>query len=210
MAFDMSNLAVSQGMRLQDFPDTNIRPAIDANEILRDVGITTGELSRAGVIAAPLPTEPLAESQTNQPVAKAAVAAQNAPLKHAPAAPHQPPIQTNRQQTTGASTTQMNEYLRTLQDDPENAPLRLAVARAATPSGMFETAMVQYRYLIRTTMLLDEVVVDLRDILAMESDSQKRRECSRLLGNAYARQGRVQEAVEAYRMTNLSGPPPAL
>jgi tetratricopeptide (TPR) repeat protein len=210
MAFDMSNLAVSQGMRLQDFPDTNSRPAIDANEILRDVGITTGELSRAGVIAAPLSTEPLAESQTNQPVAKAAVAAQNAPLNHIPAAPHQPPIQTNRQQTTGASTAQMNEYLRTLQDDPENAPLRLAVARAATPSGMFETAMVQYRHLIRTTMLLDEVVVDLRDILAMESDSQKRRECSRLLGNAYARQGRVQEAVEAYRMTNLSGPPPAL
>ena len=210
VAFDMSNLAVSQGMRLQDFPDTNSRPAFDANDILRDVGITTGELSRAGLIAAPLSTEPVAESMMNQPVAKTAGAAPNAPTNHASAASHLPPIQTNKQQTTGASTAQMNEYLRTLQDDPENAPLRLAVARAATPSGMFETAMVQYRHLIRTTMLLDEVVTDLRDILGMESDSQKRRECSRLLGNAYARQGRVQEAVQAYRMTNLSGPPPAL
>jgi cytochrome c-type biogenesis protein CcmH/NrfG len=73
---------------------------------------------------------------------------------------------------------------------------------------MFETAMVQYRHLIRTTMLLDDVIADLRDILAEEADGQKRRECSRLLGNAYARLGRVQEAVEAYRMTNLSGPPP--
>jgi cytochrome c-type biogenesis protein CcmH/NrfG len=146
----------------------------------------------------------------NQATAKAVVPVPSNGTKTAPTGTHQPPIQTNRPQKPGASTAQMNEYLRTLQDDPENAPLRLAVARAATPSGMFETAMVQYRHLIRTTMLLDDVVTDLRDILANEPDSQKRRECSRLLGNAYARQGKVQEAVEAYRMTNLSGPPPAL
>jgi tetratricopeptide (TPR) repeat protein len=202
VAFDMSNLAVSQGMRLHDFPETGSRPAIDGNDILRDVGVTTGELSRA----AALPPTAVADS--------APVAAQpNPPMstpKSAPAASHQPPIQTNKPQTNGTRTAQMNEYLRALQDDPENAVLRLSVARAATPSGMFETAMVQYRHLIRTTMLLDDVIADLRDILAEEPDGQKRRECSRLLGNAYARQGRVQEAVEAYRMTNLSGPPPSL
>jgi tetratricopeptide (TPR) repeat protein len=209
-AFDMSNLAVSQGMRLHDFPETGSRPAFDANDILRDVGITTGELSRAGLAVPAVAAGPMAESMMNQPTAKAMVSAPTGGSKTAPTGSHQPPIQTNRTQTAGASTAQMNEYLRSLQDDPENAPLRLAVARAATPSGMFETAMVQYRHLIRTTMLLDDVVADLRDILANEADAQKRRECSRLLGNAYARQGRVQEAVEAYRMTNLNGPPPSL
>ncbi len=187
-AFDMSNLAVSQGMRLQDFPEAGSRPAFDANDILRDVGVTTGELSRAAALPQVAPSAP----------------------KSAPTMSHQPPIQTNKQQTSGSTTAQMNEYLRALQNDPENASLRLSVARAATPCGMFETAMVQYRHLIRTTMLLDDVVADLCSILADEVDGQKRRECSRLLGNAYARQGRVQEAVEAYRMTNLSGPPPSL
>ena len=202
VAFDMSNLAVSQGMRLHDFPETGSRPAIDGNDILREVGVTTGELSRAVAI----PSAAVADSV---PAAVPPTPPVSTP-KSAPAATHQPPIQTNKPQTNGTRTAQMNEYLRALQDDPENAVLRLSVARAAVPSGMFETAMVQYRHLIRTTMLLDDVIADLRDILAEEADGQKRRECSRLLGNAYARQGRVQEAVEAYRMTNLSGPPPSL
>ena len=206
VAFDMSNLAVSQGMRLYDFPETGSRPAIDGNDILRDIGVTTGELSRVGA------TPPAATPNAAADSVPAALPP-NPPAttpKSVPAATHQPPIQTNKPQTSGTRTAQMNEYLRALQDDPENAVLRLSVARTATPSGMFETAMVQYRHLIRTTMLLDEVIADLRDILAEEADGQKRRECSRLLGNAYARQGRVQEAVEAYRMTNLSGPPQSL
>ena len=202
VAFDMSNLAVSQGMRLHDFPETGSRPAIDGNDILREVGVTTGELSRAVAMPSASVAEPA-------PAAVPPTAPVSTP-KSVPAATHQPPIQTNKPQTNGTRTAQMNEYLRALQDDPENAVLRLSVARAAAPSGMFETAMVQYRHLIRTTMLLDDVIADLRDILAEEADGQKRRECSRLLGNAYARQGRVQEAVEAYRMTNLSGPPPSL
>jgi len=47
-------------------------------------------------------------------------------------------------------------------------------------------------------------------LLADIGEPQLRRDCSRLLGNAYARQSKVQEAVEAYRMTLNSGPTPLL
>ncbi|MFM2031245.1 MAG: hypothetical protein RLZZ297_10 [Chloroflexota bacterium] len=219
VAFDLSNLAVSQGMRLQDFPDTGARPAVDAERVLREVGVTTGEISRSGaaagtVAAADALLNPSSGVNPAPAVAKPdVVAAPGEPTAqpHAKAVGLGTPVtQSRRSQTTGTTTTQINEYLRQLQDDPENASMRLAVARAASNTTMFETALVQYRHLIRTTMLLDDVVTDLRALLANESDAQKRRECSRLLGNAYARQGKVQEAVEAYRMTNMSGPPPAL
>ena len=60
----------------------------------------------------------------------------------------------------------LDDYLRALQDDPENGMLRLAVARVAVQCRMYETALTQYRHLIRNSMLLEDVTNDLRDILA--------------------------------------------
>lgn len=70
---------------------------------------------------------------------------------------------------------------------------------------MFETAIQQYKYLIRASALLEDVVNDLRDLIGEIDESFMRRECSLLLGNAYARQGKVQQAVEVYSMTHNRG-----
>jgi len=115
--------------------------------------------------------------------------------------------------TASAATSEnlaIDGYLRALQEDPENGVLRLSVARVAVQCRMYDTALTQYRYLIRNSVLLEDVVNDLRDVLAEIGEPQIRRECSRLLGNAYAKQNKVQEAVEAYRMTLNSGPAPLL
>jgi tetratricopeptide (TPR) repeat protein len=109
-----------------------------------------------------------------------------------------------------ANNVAMDGYLRALNDDPENGVLRLSVARAAVQCRMYDIALMQYRHLIRNSTLLEDVTNDLRELLADIGEPQLRRDCSRLLGNAYARQSKVQEAVEAYRMTLNSGPTPLL
>lgn len=119
-----------------------------------------------------------------------------------------PPVDTASAAISG--NLAIDGYLRALQEDPENGVLRLSVARVAVQCRMHDTALTQYRYLIRNAVLLEDVVNDLRDFLSEISELSMRRECSRLLGNAYAKQNKVQEAVEAYRMTLSSGPAPLL
>jgi methanogenic corrinoid protein MtbC1 len=75
---------------------------------------------------------------------------------------------------------------------------------------MFDTAMSQYRALVHNSALLDDVIVDLRDLLHTLDESYLRRECHRILGTAYSRQGKMAEAVAAFRMTKSSGAPPVM
>lgn len=178
-------------MYVHDFPMTGAHEAIDVSQVVRNLGLTSGELHD---VAAALP-EPIA---TPEPVAEAPVTPKV--VEAAPVSPID----------VESGNVAIDGYLRALQDDPENGSLRLAVARVAVQCRMYETALTQYRHLIRTSVLLEEVTNDLRDILADVGEPQLRRDCSRLLGNAYARQSKVQEAVEAYRMTLNSGPTPLL
>lgn len=177
---------------------TGAHTPVDVAQVVRDLGLTSGELHEAALhLPADVPPAPVA----SEPVTPKAVEA--------------PPVGTDVPAiaVTGVDATDnlaMDGYLRALQDDPENGVLRLSVARVAVQCRMYEIALMQYRHLIRTSTLLEDVTTDLRDLLADIGEPQLRRDCSRLLGNAYARQSKVQEAVEAYRMTLNSGPTPLL
>lgn len=191
---DFSQLSVSHGMRLHDFPADTQPNDLDVSQVIRDLGLTSGEMTPI----TPDLEQPLV-SET-PPVAT--------PKAITPLANLVPAVDTASAAVSG--NLAIDGYLRALQEDPENAVLRLSVARVAGQCRMYDTALTQYRYLIRNGVLLEDVVNDLRDILAEIGEPQIRRECSRLLGNAYAKQNKVQEAVEAYRMTLNSGPAPLL
>ncbi len=191
---DFSQLSVSHGMRLHDFPADTQPNEIDVSQVIRDLGLTSGEMT-----AITPDLEQMLVSEIPPVVA---------PKVSTPLANLVPPVDTASAAISG--NLAIDGYLRALQEDPENAVLRLSVARVAIQCRMYDTALTQYRYLIRNSVLLEDVVNDLRDVLAEIGEPQIRRECSRLLGNAYAKQNKVQEAVEAYRMTLNSGPAPLL
>jgi hypothetical protein len=182
---DFSQLSVSHGMRLPDFPIDTPANEVDVAQVIRDLGLTSGEMT------------PITSDLEQMLVSE--IPAVPAPKVNTPVANLIPPVDTAS--AAISENLAIDGYLRALQEDPENAVLRLSVARVAVQCGMHDTALTQYRYLIRNGVLLEDVVNDLRDVLAEIGEPQIRRECSRLLGNAYAKQNKVQEAVEAYRMT---------
>lgn len=205
-AFD--GIAVSRGMRLHDFGDQLDDAAVDVTDMLREIGLTTGEISSAQVNNAVINTGPLPPSQIarNAPQIPAKSITVSEPVR--PADVHTPPRNVREIQPSGNEA--IDSYLRALKADPENVVLRLSVARVAVQCNMFDTAMSQYRALVHNSALLDDVIVDLRDLLHTLDESYLRRECHRILGTAYSRQGKMAEAVAAFRMTKSSGAPPIM
>jgi tetratricopeptide (TPR) repeat protein len=205
-AFD--GIAVSRGMRLHDFGDQLADAAVDVTDMLREIGLTTGEISSAQVNQAVINTGPLPPSQIarNAPQIPSKSITVSEPVR--PADVHTPPRNVREIQPSGNEA--IDSYLRALKADPENVVLRLSVARVAVQCSMFDTAMSQYRALVHNSALLDDVIVDLRDLLHTLDESYLRRECHRILGTAYSRQGKMAEAVAAFRMTKSSGAPPMI
>lgn len=205
----IDGLSVSSGMRLGDFPDaTSPNQTVNGEQVLRSLGVSTGEMAQ--VATGPLGAEPKQTGGRGEvpitPVVNhlppAAASAQTARAEHLAALiPESLPVKTPQQSGNEA----MDGYLRALHDDPENMVLRLSVARVAMQCRMYETAIQQYKYLIRASALLEDVVNDLRDLIGEIEESFMRRECSLLLGNAYSRQGKVQQAVEVYSMMHHRG-----
>lgn len=205
----IDGLSVSSGMRLSDFPDaTSPNQTVNGEHVLRSLGVSTGEMAQ--VTTGPLGVEAKQTNRrTEEPitpvinqVVSMATSAQTARAQHLAALipeslPASAPLQSGNEAMDG--------YLRALHDDPENMVLRLSVARVAMQCRMYETAIQQYKYLIRASALLEDVVNDLRDLIGEIDESFMRRECSLLLGNAYSRQGKVQQAVEVYSMMHHRG-----
>lgn len=205
-AFD--GIAVSRGMRLHDFGEQLNDAAVDVTDMLREIGLTTGEISSAQINQAVINTGPLAPSAIarNAPQIPAKSIAVSDPVR--PNDANTPPR--NYQEVSPSGNEAIDSYLRALKSDPENVVLRLSVARVAVQCSMFDTAMSQYRALVHNSALLDDVIVDLRDLLHTLEESYLRRECHRILGTAYSRQGKMAEAVAAFRMTKSSGAPPII
>ena len=89
--------------------------------------------------------------------------------------------------------------------DQSNDVLRISVARVSTQIGQTDLAVQQYKYLIKHSRLLDDVVSELQDLIADSDDAQVLQRLHRTLGDAYSKQGRLREAVEQYSWT-LGGP----
>ena len=97
---------------------------------------------------------------------------------------------------TGDAT--LDEYLRQLEGDPENSALALAIGRLCAQTGRADVMVMAYKGLIRAGHDLDLLAEELEGLIDAISDGEVQRHIFRLLGDAYARQGRSRDAIAAY------------
>jgi tetratricopeptide (TPR) repeat protein len=129
-------------------------------------------------------TPPVAEAPPPrpEPVAPPAAVAPSAPVAEAP--PTKP-------------TGLLPDFERKLTDQPEDYDTRLALAREHLALGNYEEALNAYDILVSSGQKLSESVADLQDIVAGKRVRDPR--TYRVLGDALMAQGRLQEALIAYR-----------
>lgn len=94
-----------------------------------------------------------------------------------------------------------------LEADPDNASLRLAVARISNQSDKPGQAIEHYRQLVRRGQLLGDVAADLEDLAGEADEPQLLRRLHRLLGDTYMQQNRVQDAMDQYSWTSEGDKP---
>ena len=103
--------------------------------------------------------------------------------------------------TAAEAPPEYRRFYEQLEAQPENHAMRLAIARLSEQKGDIERALEQYRQLIRRGVLLDPVVEDLEEMIGGDYDPSLLRRLHRLLGDAYTKQDRIEEAMEAYSWT---------
>jgi tetratricopeptide (TPR) repeat protein len=153
------------------------------------------------VAEAPAPPEPAAPPVAEAPAAEvpAAEVPPAPPPRPAPAAPPAAPAPSAP--VTEAPPTKptglLPEYERKLTAEPEDYATRLALAREHLTLGNYDEALVAYDVLVSNGQMLGDCVADLQDIVAGKRVRDPR--TFRLLGDALMAQGRLQEALNAYR-----------
>lgn len=96
---------------------------------------------------------------------------------------------------------ELSRFYQQLEAQPDNHAMRLALARMSEQRGDRDRALEQYRQLIRQAALLEPVVEDLRELAGNEGDGALQRRLHRLLGDAYMKQERFEEAMDEYSRT---------
>jgi hypothetical protein len=89
--------------------------------------------------------------------------------------------------------------------NPGNDGLRLAIARMSQNINDVGGAMEQYKALIKRGSFLDDVVEDIQDSIADNDEPSVLRRLHRLLGDAYMKQNRLDEAMEQFSWTSGQG-----
>ena len=199
-----------------------------------DLGLSDEEIASLGSAEAaePAAAEPAAaEVELAEPAAvemaksveSAAVVEQTAPAQPpvtseprpaATPAPVTPPAPTPAppRQVSGLSNSLAEQvpalagYVQQLHGNPANHTLRLSLARISGQIGQTEAAIQQYKNIVRQNVLLDVVVADLDDLLGETDDSTAMQRIHRLLGDAYSKQGRIDEAMTEYNWTYDTSP----
>jgi len=141
-------------------------------------------------VAAPAP-EPVAAAVTPEPL-------EQAPVAEAPTALAEKPVSAGAAELPrGAPTSpfigQAIERLRVRPDDHE---MRLTLARAWRDAGELDSAANHYDVLIQSDQHVDMVVADLERLMP---EHRSNHTLWTLLGDAYMKQGRLSDALSAYR-----------
>jgi len=88
------------------------------------------------------------------------------------------------------------QYRERLEGNPNDAAARLGLARALSTNQQVPASLDHYDVLIDTQQLLQDVLGDLTGLMSSQPENPRVR---RLLGDAYMRLGRLQDALDAYR-----------
>lgn len=91
---------------------------------------------------------------------------------------------------------QAQERLRVRPDDHE---MRLALARAWRDAGQLESALQEYSALVEADQFVESIVSDLEHLVAELGEGIGSAPAWTVLGDAYMRQGRLSDALDAYR-----------
>jgi hypothetical protein len=91
---------------------------------------------------------------------------------------------------------QAQERLRVRPDDHE---MRLALARAWRDAGQIESALQEYSTLVEADQFVESIVSDLEHLIAELEEGMGSAPAWTVLGDAYMRQGRLSDALDAYR-----------
>ncbi len=91
---------------------------------------------------------------------------------------------------------QAQERLRVRPDDHE---MRLALARAWRDAGQLESALQEYSTLVEADQFVESIVSDLEHLVAELGEGMGAAPAWTVLGDAYMRQGRLSDALDAYR-----------
>ncbi|MBC7242998.1 MAG: tetratricopeptide repeat protein [Anaerolineae bacterium] len=91
---------------------------------------------------------------------------------------------------------QAQERLRVRPDDHE---MRLALARAWRDAGQIESALQEYSTLVEADQFVESIVSDLEHLIAELGEEMGSAPAWTVLGDAYMRQGRLSDALDAYR-----------
>ncbi len=173
---------------------------------LADLGLSDEEIASLGLASG---GEAVAE-----PVVPAAIEPQQAPepvreTVPTPGAPLvQPRVSPGLSNSLSQGVPALNGYLQKLEQEPQNHMLRLSLARISGQIGQTEAAIQQYKNIIRQNTLLELASEDLSDLISDTDDPQILQRLHRLLGDAYSKQGRIDEAIAEYNWTygNHSSP----
>jgi hypothetical protein len=155
--------------------------------------------------ATPPPSETAAFEEEQHPAAETpaadigSVATVPVTPPAAPAMPHLPrPPAAGDEELAATGNDILDAFLQQLHAEPENDVLRLSVARVSGQIGQTELAVRQYKYLIKHNRLLSDVVQELQELIEYSEERRVLQQLHRVLGDAYSKQGKLREAVEAY------------
>ncbi|PDW04462.1 RNA polymerase sigma factor region1.1 domain-containing protein, partial [Candidatus Viridilinea mediisalina] len=95
----------------------------------------------------------------------------------------------------------LDDYLNQLDAEPDNYGLALAIGNLCARTGKIEIMNLAFKRLIRSGEGLEHVVTALEGLTSNVSEATTRTALFRLLGDAYSKQGRLNEAMNAYNST---------
>jgi hypothetical protein len=189
-------------------PSTPTTPAPDTTADLMPFS-----LNELGIADEPVPPTPPPTSLRGaeigsldlldpEPIASPPPVVPVAPIVSAPPTPPTSPVRPAVPVSAGSTgNSVLDQYLQRVEQEPENHPLRLSVARASMRLEHVDLSMRQYKQLIRRSSLLDDVVDDLYDIIAESDDNALLRQAHRTLGDALSKQGFLDQAMQIYAWT---------
>ena len=95
----------------------------------------------------------------------------------------------------------LDAYLEQLDLEPDNYGLALAVGNLCARTGQSEIMALAFKRLVRAGQGVEQLVVLLEGLRSEVSEPVMRTTLLRLLGDAYSKQGRYNEAMNAYNAT---------
>ncbi|MFV9507544.1 MAG: hypothetical protein AB4911_23585, partial [Oscillochloridaceae bacterium umkhey_bin13] len=95
----------------------------------------------------------------------------------------------------------LDEYLHQLDEEPDNYGLALAIGHLCAETNRAEIMTLAFKRIVRSGQGVDQLTEDLEGLLVKTDDATMKQLLTRLLGDAYSKQGRYREAMAAYGAT---------